>query len=326
MHIWALTDNRPGNNSQSLGLANAMQQLGNHTMEAAPVNYRWIARLPSVLLPRCVGIATIPSSLRPPDVIIAAGRRAGMVARHFKHRFGPQVKLVQLMDPGAHHAAFDALVLPAHDTRAQALVHRHPHAFLCQGALHRLTLATIAAQQKKWGKDLKAYKAPFIAVILGGSTRYGIFGLKEAKILAFQLNALAEDRGATLLITNSRRTSQLAMAELVAHLSVPHHSWLWHPNITPKTNPYPGMLGLADEIVVTGESMSMLSEACITGKPVWIADIGAAVAPKHHRLHLELIEHDHAMMLEMPPALPFKATPLDETTRIAGLVARHLGL
>lgn len=326
MVIWALTDGRPGNNSQSTGLAAALTAVSSRieAWREVPLAYRWPVRLPSCLLPSALPTAALPDGR--PDIIIAAGRRAGMAGRHFKQRLGGSVKLIQLMDPGAHRRDFDLLILPTHDTHAASLAARHGNILLCRGALHRLTLEQIEKEARIRKPDVKAYKAPFIAVIIGGGTRYGEFGPTEAAALAHRLNALAEDRKATLLITTSRRTGQAATDSLLAALTVPHHYWLWHADMTRETNPYPGMLGLADEIVVTGESMSMLSEACLTGKPVWIADIGPAIAPKHHRLHLELMEHDHAMMLETPPPLAFNAAPLNEMARITGLIQQRMGL
>ncbi|MBI1275515.1 hypothetical protein GC177_06045 [bacterium] len=324
--IWALTDSRPGNNSQSTGLAAALTDASDRieAWREVPLDYRWPVRLPSCLLPATMPVARLPNGT--PDIIIAAGRRAGLAARHFKQRLGGRVKLIQLMDPGAHRQDFDLLILPTHDTHAAGLAAKHANILLCRGALHRLTPQRIEQEARTRKPDVKAYKAPFIAVVIGGSTRYGEFTEADAARLARRLNALAEDRHATLLITTSRRTGQAATDSLLAGLTVPHHYWLWHADMTRETNPYPGMLGLADEIVVTGESMSMLSEACLTGKPVWIADIGPAIAPKHHRLHLELMEHDHAMMLETPPPLAFNAAPLDEMGRITGLIQQRMGL
>ena len=82
---------------------------------------------------------------------------------------------------------------------------------------------------------------------------------------------LAIREGGSVLATTSRRTSrrvantlERSLGEACAHF---HH---WEPSNQQSRNPYMGYLALADAIVVTGESASMLAEACATGKPVYI--------------------------------------------------------
>jgi len=89
------------------------------------------------------------------------------------------------------------------------------------------------------------------------------------------------------------------------------------------TNPYRGFLALADAIVVTGDSVSMCSEACASGKAVFIAAPEAITAPKHQRLHREL--YDAGL------ARPFNGTyaawthpPLNAAGEIAAAVSSLL--
>jgi hypothetical protein len=75
-----------------------------------------------------------------------------------------------------------------------------------------------------------------------------------------------------LLVSTSSRTSEEAIAALQAGLDVPHYFYRWKPS--DPANPYFGMLAVADRLVVTGDSIAMLSEACATGRPVQIFDLG----------------------------------------------------
>jgi hypothetical protein len=75
--------------------------------------------------------------------------------------------------------------------------------------------------------------------------------------------------GGSLLVTTSARTpsaTSAALAAAVANQS--HYFFQWSPHAA--DNPYFGYLALADAIIVTGDSISMLTEACATCKPVYI--------------------------------------------------------
>jgi hypothetical protein len=83
------------------------------------------------------------------------------------------------------------------------------------------------------------------------------------------------------------------------------------------------MLAWADAVVVTGDSVSMLSEALATAAPVFIADPGG-LGPRHRRLHESLLAAGQARMLGDAPT-PFARDALDETGRVAAaIVARRL--
>jgi mitochondrial fission protein ELM1 len=103
---------------------------------------------------------------------------------------------------------------------------------------------------------------------------------------------------------------------LLAEIPMPCSVFRWGDT---GENPYRGFLALADVIVVTGDSVSMCSEACATGKGVFIAAPADITAPKHQRLHKEL--YDAGM------ARPFEGTyatwthaPLNAAAEIAAAV------
>ena len=86
-------------------------------------------------------------------------------------------------------------------------------------------------------------------------------------------------------------------------------------------NPYAGFLAWADQVVVTGDSVSMLSEALATAGPVFIADPGG-LGPRHHRLAQSLIAAGQARDLAAAPA-PFARGALDESGRVAAEIRRR---
>ena len=64
-----------------------------------------------------------------------------------------------------------------------------------------------------------------------------------------------------------------------AELTLPHEIFRWTPDAS--ENPYFGYLSVADAIVVTADSMSMMAEACTAGCPVYLYDTGVGVTAMH---------------------------------------------
>jgi mitochondrial fission protein ELM1 len=89
-------------------------------------------------------------------------------------------------------------------------------------------------------------------------------------------------------------------------------------------NPYPGMLACADRIVCTPDSVNMLSEACATTAPVYVAD--AAAADGRIGRYLHSLQSRGRIRPADGALAPFDATPLRETARIASQVRERLGL
>jgi hypothetical protein len=114
--------------------------------------------------------------------------------------------------------------------------------------------------------------APYFAVMLGGSISRYTLDSRAGKRLALESSALAAAQGGSLLICGSYRTPQAAMKAVAENVRVPARIFDWRE--ARRDNPYLALLGLARAIVVTGDSMTMLAEACATGKPVYIFDLG----------------------------------------------------
>ncbi len=284
--IWVLTDDRAGNVAQALGVAESLGR----PFTVKEIRYTPLARLPNVLMGASV-LGVAPENrcgLQAPwpDLVIAAGRRTAPIARWIKRKAGPKsVRLVQLMNPGSGAEDFDLIAVPRHDT------HQTPSArvLAITGAPHRLTEAKLKAAGEIWAPRFAALPKPRIALLVGGATHQRPFPESIARTLGEQVQAMASAAGASVLLATSRRTGPAAEAALVAAIPGPRHAFLWSQRgINAGDNPYLGYLALADAIVVTGDSVSMCTEACATRAPVYIYAPEGMVAPKHARLHQEL--------------------------------------
>ncbi len=291
--VWALTDDRPGNNVQVLGVAEAM----NWPTVKKAIRYTGLARLPNIIRRATLAGVTGASraALQPPwpDVVIAAGRRSAPVARWIKRQSGGQTKLVQIMFPGRTGAKdFDLIALPDHDAKPH--IAEWPNVITITGAPSLITGDLLAGQAEHWQGRFDALPRPFIAVVVGGATRRRPFSRDQAFDLGTKVAKLARDAGGSVLLTTSRRTGREAERALMQVIPEPREVFTWGQD---SENPYTGFLALADAIVVTGDSVTMCAEACATETPVYIYAPPGSVTAKHARLHQSLFDLDVARPL-----------------------------
>lgn len=316
--VWILADDRVGNVSQCLGVAEALGL----PYQVKTIAYDRLGALPNAL--RGAGLLGVAAASRAalappwPDLVIAAGRRTAPVARWIKRRSG--AFLAQIMDPGfPGRDRFDLIAIPAHDRP-------RPGGNILEmvGAPHRVTPQRLAAEAEAWRPRFAHLPRPWVAVIVGGATRNRPFPVAMARQLGQRVAALAAGTGGSVLLTTSRRTGAeqgRALAE-----SLPEPRWL-HLYGQPGDNPYFGFLALADAIVVTGDSVSMCCESCAAPAPVFIWAPPGWVAPKHARLHHSLYGLGVAKPLEAAGALAGWERPrLDAAGDVARAIRARMGL
>ncbi len=309
--IWALLDDRPGNTTQSLGVARA---LGGDVVEKR-LYFNAAARLPNLLrhgplLGVNFAISDALDEGPVPDVVIAAGRRLAPVLAQMKCYY-PDAYTVQLMSPDGVCRRLDLIVRPKHDQASDK------ESFLTLGAPHQITQAKITDHAAKLALKLHLRGSP-TALIIGGSTDHGAMTVADMERLWERLAPLLGQ--GTLLVTTSRRTPPAVVGWLRRHVTPPQHLWPYGE----AENPYPGLLGLADRIVVTGDSVSMLSEACITGKPVYAFDELLCLKPKHRCLIEQLAGGGYLRRLADASPDWIGGSPLNEAERVAAEIQRRL--
>jgi mitochondrial fission protein ELM1 len=303
--VWMLADDRPGNVNQALGLAEALAE----PFEVKTVGYSQLARLPNWMLPANLAGLTKATreTLSPPwpGLIIGAGRRTARVGRWVKQR-DPSVTLVQLMWPGSS-AGFDLIAVPEHDR-----VPADPVLMRTLGPPHRLTPERLKQSAEQIARTLESLPRPYVTCLVGGTSKHVAFTPEDARSLIQGAARLAKERGGSLLVTSSRRTGEACTATLAAALDAevgcPHWLHRWQPV---GDNPYIGMLGAADAVVVSADSASMCAEACAPGKPVFLHLPKAGAPEKFELLHQRLREEgclrvlgDDWFEVEAPPINP----------------------
>ena len=302
--IWVLADPRAGTAAQALGIA---ERLG-RPFRTLPLEWSLAARLPLrwATLAGLAEQARLPFRPPWPVLAISAGRRSAPVALWLRAQ---GVRCVHCMRPGFAESRFDLLVVGRHDAPPAA-----PNVLPILGAAHRMSPARLAAAREEWGM-FGVFPEPRVALLLGGPPRAEGLASETAAAIARQVAGFA----GSVLATGSRRTGRAAEASVAEVLApMPHHLHRWMEG---GRNPYAGILAWADAVVVTGDSVSMISEALATAAPVFIADPGG-LGERHRRLHESIYAARQARPLAEAPT-PFTREPLDETGRIAFEIAER---
>lgn len=322
--VWAVTDGRAGNESQALGLANSLADKA-QTISGAD----WVVEVKRILLrspfhllpPRFWSLPGAredgwPFSAleeggevlkRPwPDVAIGTGRRSAPIIaamRRIARREGERLLGVQILNPQMVLSAFDLVIAPEHDGLSAS------NAFSTLGAINRLTPARIAEEADRWRDRLAHLPSPRVAVLLGGPSKSAVWRDEDGARFRSQMAELARQTG--LMITPSRRTDRALLAALKEDCPA-DRCWIWDGE---SDNPYPGILGLADAVVVTEDSVNMASEAASTGLPVHvfrISSLGEKLRSFHDALSARGASRSFEGQLES-----WDYTPLRETERAA---------
>ncbi|XP_022767028.1 mitochondrial fission protein ELM1-like isoform X1 [Durio zibethinus] len=221
-----------------------------------------------------------------PLLLVASGRDTISVASSIKRLATENVFVVQIQHPRSRLNRFDLVITPQHDyypltPQAQKQVPWFLRRWItpCEppdrrvvltvGALHLADSATLKSAASVWHDELALLAKPLLVVNIGGPTSSCQYGVDLAKQLTAMLPNVLWSCG-SVRISFSRRTPEKVSKILFKEFSTSPKVYIWDGE---GPNPHMGHLAWADAFVITADSVSMLSEACTTGKPVYV--IGA---------------------------------------------------
>ena len=317
--LWALFDNRRGSVGQALGVIEALPK--NIEVIEKKLVYTKFSGLPNWLRGRTlVGLdeQSKKEICEPfPDYLLSISRRTVPVARYIKKK-SPQTKLIQLMHPG--HTGlkdFDLVIVPEHDKNKETSDNIH----YIVGCPHRVTPQYLETAKNKWMEKFAALPRPLTALIIGGAIKGKPFSVDNALELGKAVKKFKQQCGGSLLITTSRRTGSEPEKVIMEQLrDIPQFAYLWGDT---SENPYSGFLACADNVIVTGDSVSMCCEATGTGKPIYLFSGKNWLTPKHLRFVQSLCDTGCAVLIDSPQAADFKPRmSLNAASEVAELIAK----
>jgi mitochondrial fission protein ELM1 len=251
--VWVLLGPHKGDNHQVLALAESLG-VPYRTIE---MRYRWFAHVPAAL--RWATLFQLePGSRREiappwPSLVLGIGQRSAPVARYIQRASGGRSKIVRLGDPMVSHRLFDLVITTGqYAVRDADNVIRVPITITNQDEVRADKI------EERW---LQSFARPRRLIVIGGRTSLWKFGTDVVTAAARTLQQKAAlDGGSVIAVTSPRTSSALISAAQAA---------LGREAVV--TGPFPRygtLLDAADEIHVTGDSVSMLSDAVASGKPV----------------------------------------------------------
>jgi mitochondrial fission protein ELM1 len=303
---WIVTEGAAGMENQCLGLAERLDMATRVFRVAVRAPWRWIAPFSLGSPPRHLVRGTDVPAPPWPRLLIGCGRQSIPFSRWVRRKSRRRTVTVQCQDPRVAAKAFDLVIPPEHDGISGANV------FPIVGSPNRITPDRIAAARDSFAPRFANLRSPRLAVLIGGASRAYRFGAREAHALGDALRALATTHG--LMITASRRTGADEQAILRTAL-VGTDAYFWAGD---GANPYLAMLGWADAILVTADSVNMACEAGATGKPVHIYPLPGG-GGKFARFHDSLVARSVARPFS-GAVESWTYVPLDETGRAAARI------
>ena len=311
---WILTDGHAGNVRQAQALAAALGRPGREFTLTPQLPWAWTAprRLPGAA--RAFGPAFAQALAAPPALAIGCGRQAALATRLLRAHGG---RAVQILDPRIPSRHWDLVIAPEHDGLAGDNV------LSLLGSLNPVDDLWLAAARSAF-PAFGALPSPRTALLLGGPSAHAAFDAAMFDALSAQVAAWVEREGGSILATASRRTPAPVRERLRGHFArVPGVVWAGPED---GANPYAGLLGWADRVVCTADSVNLLSEAAATTVPVYVAGVDA-LGGRPRRFVDRLIDSGRARRFVDTDALAgYAVTPLRETARVADEVRRRLGL
>ena len=193
------------------------------------------------------------------DIIISCGRKSVIPSIYYKNNFKKKIINIHIQNPKVSIKNFDFIVAPDHDSI------NGPNVLISKGAIHYLTLEEIKSS-KNYLENKIDKKKDVISLILGGPTKY--YSYREENIITIfsKIKKNLIEHNLQLIVIPSNRTPKN-----IINFAKEYFDKDRLVIDTVDKNAYLSTLALSKYIVVTCDSSSMISEAALTGKPIYVA-------------------------------------------------------
>ena len=247
------------------------------------------------------------------DIIISCGRKSIIPSIYLKKNSQKKIYNIHVQDPKVNFDHFDFIVAPEHDgINGSNIINT-------KGAIHYLTETEI--------KDNSDYLKPFIknderkifALILGGPNKYYDYSTKNMKRIFSILYNLNKTKNFQLVVIPSMRTPENTI-QYAKEFFGENHTVI--ENIDKKA--YLSALGLSEYIIVTCDSSSMISEAALTGKPIYVANILPNRNDRRFQKFRNLFRELNITRNLGEPFENWSYQKLDETNRVAKIIKERI--
>ena len=249
------------------------------------------------------------------DVIISCGRKSVIPSIHLKKNSNREVINIHIQDPKVNLNHFDFIVAPEHDAIEGKNV------INTKGAIHYLTENEISENKDYLSSFIKKDERKIWALIMGGPTKYYDYSTKNMKHIFTALYKLLKKHNFQLVVIPSMRTP-INTIHYAREFFGENHTVI--EDVDKKA--YLSALAIAENIVVTCDSSSMISEAALTGKPIYIASILPKKNDKRFQRFRNLFRELNIIRNLGEEVEIWSYEKLDETNRVANIIKQKINL
>ncbi len=246
------------------------------------------------------------------DVIISCGRKSVVPSIYLKKKSKKKVTNIHIQDPKVNLYNFNYVIAPEHD----GLVGQN--VISTKGAIHYLTKEEIN-NHTNYLKDKLQTKKEYFLLILGGPTKHYDYSDKNILNILNLFNDLVEKNKLQGIVIPSMRTPKNVIE--LSKNKLGENSLVIE---TVDKKAYLSALSLAKYISVTCDSTSMISEAALTGKPIYVADIPPKKNDYRIRKFKEIFDKLNIIKKLDVKLETWHYESLDETSRIAKKIKNQL--
>ena len=247
------------------------------------------------------------------DVIISCGRKSIIPSIHLKNTSRKKVFNIHIQDPKVDLNHFDFIVAPEHD------VVKGKNVINSKGAIHYLTENEIIENKDYLNAFIKKDERKIWTLIMGGPTKYYDYSIKNMKNIFMILDGLLKKHNFQLVVIPSMRTPPKTINDAKEYFG-DNHTVI--TDVDKKA--YLSALAIAENIIVTCDSSSMISEAALTGKPIYIANILPKKKDKRFQRFRNLFKELNIIRNLGEEIENWNYEKLDETNRVANIIKKKI--
>ena len=304
--IWVVSEGMAGTENQCLGVAEALGVTP--VVKRIQLRQPWKSLSPYLACETENTFTGDPITAPWPDIVIASGRKSIAAVRYIKKQ-NPATFTVQIQDPRISPAAFDLVAVAEHDPT------RGENVLVTTASPNRMTEAKLVVAKEGFREAFEKLPSPRVAVLIGGKSKSHTLSVEQTHDICDQLMNLIQNNFG-LMITTSRRTGPANDRIIKTQLQA-ETSYIWDGQ---SANPYFGMLAWADFIIVTSDSVSMISEAATTGKPVYVIPLKGG--SKRLNRYIDLMVDKGLVRYFKGDLENYTYTPLADAQRVADEIRR----
>ena len=247
------------------------------------------------------------------DLIISCGRKSVIPSIHLKNNSNKKVINIHIQDPKVNFNHFDFIIAPEHDSiKGQNVIST-------KGAIHYLTDEEIIKNKDYLSSFIKKDHRKICSLILGGPTKYYDYSTKNMKYIFTMLYKLLKKHDFQLVVIPSMRTPENTI-HYAKEFFGDNHTVIM--DVDKKA--YLSALAIAENIVVTCDSSSMISEAALTGKPIYVANILPKKNDKRFQRFRNLFKELNITRILGEEIENWSYQKLDETSRVANIIKQKI--